>query len=72
MEKGNHFEVYTFRGVVPHKSFVVFFTVFLNSLAIDLISCNFSLIFALFQTESDLCLGGGGGRGKTLEWEAAT
>ena len=44
-------EAYTFRGSYPRTSFV-----FLNSL--DLISCNFSMIFTHFQTKRELFLGG--------------
>ncbi len=43
-------------GVLPQKMFV-----FLSSL--DLISCNFSIIFAHFQTKRDITRGA-----KTLQW----
>ena len=45
-------------GVLPQKLFV-----FLSSL--DLISCNFSMIFAHFQTKRDITRGA-----KTLQWGA--
>ncbi len=45
-------------GVLPQKIFV-----FLSSL--ELIYCNFSLIFAHFQTKRDITRGGGGGGGQS-------
>ncbi len=55
-------------GVLPQKIFV-----FLSSL--DLISCNFSMIFAHFQTKRDVTRraktlrgGGGGGLGQRRGW----
>ena len=55
-EKRKSGEVFPFggSGVLSKKIFV-----FLSSL--DLISCNFSMIFAHFQTKRDITIGRGGG-----------
>ena len=57
-EKRKSGEVFPFGGSGPQKIFV-----FLSSL--DLISCNFSMIFAHFQTKRDITRGA-----KTLQWGA--
>ena len=46
-------------GVLPQKIFVFFSS-------LDLISCNFSMIFAHFQTKRDITRGGGGGRNPSM------
>ncbi len=75
-EKMKGGEVFPFGGSSPRK-----FCVFLSSL--DLISCNFSMIFAHFQTKKDItggaktlqcvCVwGGGGGEGQHTAGRALT